>query len=151
MRERLCRTSSYQSRYPQPGPAFRTAQASTKADSNQHVPPMTGSIKVFVSTLALLVTLVANITFADDAAGTEKKGEPIAEKTIETTLHQHTDRLMSLPGVVGTAIGECEGKPCIQVLVVRKTPDLSRSIPHTLEGFPVVVVETGEIRALDPD
>jgi len=112
---------------------------------------MTGPIKVFVITMAFLVTLVAGITFANDAAGTGKKGESIAKKTIETALDQHTDRLMSLPGVVGTAIGECEGKPCIQVLVLKNTPDLSRSIPPSLEGFPVVIVETGEIRALDPD
>jgi len=112
---------------------------------------MTSTTKVFVSTMALLVTLVAGITFANDAAGSEKKGEPITKMTIETALDQHTDRLMSLPGVVGTAIGECRGKPCIQVLVLKKTPDLSRSIPPTLEGFPVVIIETGEIRALDPD
>ncbi len=112
---------------------------------------MTGSIRVFVSALAFLITLVASIAFANDAAEIEKKGEPITKKTIETTLDQYTDRLMALPGVVGTAIGECKGKPCIQVLVLKKTPDLSRSIPPTLEGFPVVVVETGEIRALDPD
>lgn len=100
--------------------------------------------------MAFFVTLVAGITFANDAASTEK-GESIAKKTIETVLDQHTDRLMSLPGVVGTAIGECEGKPCIQVLVLEKTPHLSRSIPPSLEGFAVVIVETGEIRALDPD
>ena len=112
---------------------------------------MTGSIKVFLSTMAFLVTLVASVTFANDAADTEKKGEPITKKTIETTLDQHTERLMSLPDVVGTAIGECGGKPCIQVLVLKKTLDLSRSIPPTLEGFPVVIIETGEIRALDPE
>jgi hypothetical protein len=112
---------------------------------------MTATIKVFVITMAFLVTLVTGITLANDAVGTGKKGEPITEKTIETVLNQHTDRLMSLPGVVGTAIGECEGKPCVQVLVLKNTPDLSRSIPPSLEGFPVVIVETGEIRALDPD
>jgi hypothetical protein len=112
---------------------------------------MTGPIKNIVITMAFLVTLAAGITLANGAADTGKKGEPIAKKTIETVLDQHTNRLMLLPGVVGTAIGECEGKPCIQVLVLENTPDLSRSIPPSLEGFPVVIVETGEIRALDPD
>lgn len=112
---------------------------------------MTSTMKISVGTMALLVALVAGITSANDAAQSEKKGEPISKKSIETALDQHTDRLMSLPGVVGTAIGECNGKPCIQVLVLKKTPALSRRIPRTLEGFPVVVVETGEIRALDPD
>src|ERR1700675_1615765 len=135
-----------------PDPAFPTTQCPTKGDSNQHAPTpnRTATIKVFVSTLAFLVTLAAGNTLANDAAGTEKKGESIAKKTIEAVLDQHADLLMSLPGVVGTAIGEYEGKPCIQVLVLRNTPDLSKSIPPSLEGFPVVIVETGEIKALDP-
>ncbi len=74
----------------------------------------------------------------------------MAGKTIEAVLKQHTDRLMSLPGVVGTAIGVCEGTPCIKVLVVKKTPELVNEIPQTLEGYPVVIEETGEIRALHP-
>ncbi len=71
-------------------------------------------------------------------------------KTIDEVLGEHTDEWMSIPGVVGTAIGECEGKPCIRVLVVNKTPELRKKIPSKLEGFVVYVQETGEIRALDP-
>ena len=74
----------------------------------------------------------------------------MAGKTIKAVLREHTDRLMSLPGVVGTAIGECEGKPCIKVLVVKETPELVNEIPRTLEGYPVIIEETGEIRALQP-
>ena len=68
---------------------------------------------------------------------------------IEEVLKQHTDQLMSFPGVVGIAIGESESKPCIKVLVVKKTAELSNKIPSNLEGFPVVVEETGTIRAID--
>ncbi len=71
------------------------------------------------------------------------------DQTIEEVLSQYTDSLMSIPGVVGTAIGECEGQPCIKVLVVEKTPELLGKIPSTLEGFVVDVQETGEIRARD--
>ncbi len=70
-------------------------------------------------------------------------------QTIEQVLSQHTDSLMSIPGVVGTAIGECAGKPCIRILVVKKTPELSAKLPTTLDGFVVDVQETGEIKALD--
>jgi hypothetical protein len=73
----------------------------------------------------------------------------VTEATIEQVLKQHTDRLMSIPGVVGTAIGECGGKPCIMVLVAKKTPDLMKKLPSTLQGFPVVVEETGAIRPLE--
>jgi len=79
----------------------------------------------------------------------EGEGEsPMGESAIEQVLEDHTDHLMSLPGVVGTAIGECDGKACVKVYVVEKNPELLNKIPPTLEGFPVVVEETGEIRAL---
>lgn len=70
-------------------------------------------------------------------------------KTIDAVLKQHTDSLMALTGVVGTAIGECGGEPCIRVFVVEKTPELLEKIPSKLDGFPVDVQETGEVRALD--
>ena len=33
-------------------------------------------------------------------------------------------------------------------MVVEKAPELEREIPHVLGGYPVVIVETGEIRPL---
>jgi hypothetical protein len=57
---------------------------------------------------------------------------------------------MAVPGVVGTAQGLCEGKPCIKVFVARTTPDLLKAIPASLEGYPVVVEETGELRPFEP-
>jgi len=78
---------------------------------------------------------------------TQKK--PMPEKTIVAVLEEHTNGLMSLPGVVGTAQGLCAGKPCIKVYVVKKTPDLMKQIPAILEGYTVEIQATGEIRALD--
>jgi hypothetical protein len=54
---------------------------------------------------------------------------------------------MSVAGVVGTAEGECAGKPCILVLVERLTPALRQAIPSELEGIPVEIRETGPIEA----
>lgn len=73
----------------------------------------------------------------------------MAADSIQAVLQRHTDSLMSVPGVVGTAIGQCQGRPCIKVYVARKTPQLLERIPSSLEGFPLAVEETGEIRALD--
>ena len=70
-------------------------------------------------------------------------------KTIEKVLKERTDEWMSIPGVVGTAIGEVEGKPCIKVLAVKKTEELADRIPPQVEGFRVVIQETGEIKALE--
>ncbi len=73
----------------------------------------------------------------------------MSQPTIAAVLHQYTDSLMSIPGVVGTGIGQCAGQPCIKVFVAKKTPELGRQLPATLQGFPVAIAETGEIRALD--
>jgi hypothetical protein len=54
---------------------------------------------------------------------------------------------MSLPGVVGTAEGQCAGKPCILVLVEQLTLGLRQAIPSELEGIPVEIRETGRIEA----
>ena len=69
-------------------------------------------------------------------------------RSIDDVLSTHTDSLMALPGVIGTAQGEQAGKPCVMVLVVELTDVLKRQIPDNLGGYPVVVTETGEVRAL---
>lgn len=73
----------------------------------------------------------------------------MAAATIDEVLKQNADRLMSIPGVVGAAVGECGGKPCIRILVDRKTAELMQKIPSVLEGYPVVVEETGPIGPMD--
>jgi len=70
-------------------------------------------------------------------------GRPIKE-----VLREHTARWMVIPGVVGTAVGALDGRPCIRVLVARKTDELAAKFPTDVEGHPVVVEETGEFRAL---
>lgn len=73
---------------------------------------------------------------------------------IEEVQQKHTDEWMSIPEVVGTAIGGCEGKPCIRVFVVEKTQEVMEKIPPEVAGFRVIIDETGEIlalgRAIDP-
>ncbi len=78
----------------------------------------------------------------------QEKDNTMKVKTIEEALKEHTRGLMSVPGVAGTALGLCDGKPCIKVFAVKKTPELQRKIPRILEGYPVIVEETGEIRTL---
>lgn len=69
-------------------------------------------------------------------------------RTIQEVLQEHTERWMGTAGVVGTAIGESEGRPCIKVFVAEKTEELAEKIPGSLEGHRVIVEETGEFRAL---
>ena len=80
-------------------------------------------------------------------AGPEER--PLVEKSIEQVLQQHTDSLMALPGVVGTAQGLCADEPCIQVFVVEATEELLKQIPEEIEGYTVDVQQTEEFKALD--
>ena len=90
----------------------------------------------------LLVSLLA---FALSAGS---KGNSMAARPIKEVLRDHARALLSIPGVVGSGEGLCEGEPCIKVFVIRKTPELEQEIPAILGGYRVVVEETGEIKAL---
>lgn len=66
---------------------------------------------------------------------------------IEEVLKKYTVNLMTISGVVGTGQGLFDGKSCIKVFVVKKTPELKDKIPEKLEGYSVKIKETGVIRA----
>lgn len=66
---------------------------------------------------------------------------------VETAQQMLTDRVMSIPGVVGTAIGTAGGAPCIKVLVVVRTDAVEAAVPATFHGYPVVVEESGRVDA----
>lgn len=70
-------------------------------------------------------------------------------RNIKMVLERHTAELMELPGVVGVAQGESQGKPCVKVFVAVGNSDLLSQIPSTIEGYPVQVEEGGSFRALD--
>jgi hypothetical protein len=72
------------------------------------------------------------------------------QKTIEQVQQEHTEAWMAIPGVIGTALGQSEGKPCILVFTAANTEQVRRKIPSTVEGYPVVVQYTGEIHAPPP-
>jgi hypothetical protein len=89
--------------------------------------------------LALLLPLLTRCT--------HRKDTDLPPPTVTQVLERYSGRLMSLRGVVGTAEGSCEGRPCIVVLVNRITPALERRLPSSLEGIPVQVRETGRVQA----
>jgi hypothetical protein len=66
-------------------------------------------------------------------------------------LARHTSELMALAGVEGTAESRLDdGTPCILIIVRELTPELRAALPKRIEGHPVRVEVTGEIRAM-PD
>ena len=78
-----------------------------------------------------------------------EKGQCMPERTIEQVLKDKTDDWMAIPGVEGTAIGLSEGKPCIRIFTSSKPQEVRDKLPSTVEGYPVIIEETGEFRALD--
>lgn len=57
---------------------------------------------------------------------------------------------MSLPGVSGIGEGIFKDSPCIKVFVEAQTEELKEKIPAKLDGFPVLIVETGTFNAYSP-
>lgn len=65
---------------------------------------------------------------------------------IDEVLAAHRDSLLALPGVVGTAIGLCDGVRCIKVMLADSSAVTKARIPAELEGYRVVTEVTGMIR-----
>lgn len=82
---------------------------------------------------------------------THEEEARVPSRSIEEVLATHTDSLMSLPGVVGTAIGVCEGVACIRVFLSDSSVRSRRKIPNRLDGYPVRVDVTGPLRPLDDE
>jgi len=71
----------------------------------------------------------------------------VSERSISDVLQRHTAELMALPNVVGTAQGELNGEPSVMVMVVARTEELDSMIPKEIDGFQIVISETGELNA----
>jgi len=68
-------------------------------------------------------------------------------KAVMVVQERYTAQLMQDAEVVGTAVGlGDDGQPLIQVFT--KTQSLVKSVPSTLEGVPLLVQVTGEIRPM---
>ncbi len=69
----------------------------------------------------------------------------MSTSVIADVLARHTPDLMKIPGVVGTAQGEQDGRPAIIVYVREETDSLVMAVPSSLEGFPVKLQASGAI------
>ncbi len=95
----------------------------------------------------LALALVLGACHGGGAARAPKGGAatvPIAE-----VIARHAPELMRIPGVVGVYEGETAAHArCIRIMVAKRTPELERRLPRTLEGHPVEIEETGVIRPM---
>ena len=96
--------------------------------------------------VGLTLTSIGCERQAQDATQTQK-AQPV--KSIDDVIKVYADSMLAIPGVVGLYHGLDEsGKSCLKVMVVKKTPELEKKIPKQIEGFPVEIDETGEIKPM---
>ena len=70
-------------------------------------------------------------------------------RPLSAVLADHAPGLMATSGVVAVAEGEnASGKPCIKIWATHADAVRAR-LPKSLEGYDVVVEESGPIQAMD--
>jgi hypothetical protein len=94
--------------------------------------------------LAIAVSLPAYAQVEASRRG----GNPVPQKSVQMVLEENNHALLSLPGVVGTAEGLTDNKPCVVVYVTAESQELIRQIPKEIDGYPVIIEETGQIHTL---
>ena len=104
-------------------------------------------IKISFLSIGLFILFIFSIYHTDEKSDILAQGNQMGSRAIAEVLKDHARELMAIPGVVGAGQGLCEGKPCIKVFVIKKTPELEQKLPKTLESYPVVIEETGEVKA----
>jgi hypothetical protein len=78
------------------------------------------------------------------------QGASMPTRPLAAVLAEHSTELMALPGVVGVFEGQLDdGTPCIGVLVTEAKPEITAKIPARLEGYPVKIEASGEIRPMN--
>lgn len=77
-----------------------------------------------------------------------RQPESMTRKDINTVLKDHDKELLAIPGVVGVYIGLLPDDTtlCLKVMVIKETKDLKGMIPQSIEGYPVLIEESGVIR-----
>lgn len=101
----------------------------------------------FIKT-ALYIFIFTSITACVNTVNDVRREDRMPEDKIADVINRHSREMISIKGVEGIAEGRCNGTPCIKVYVNEKSPELNLKIPNSLEGYPVMIEETGEIKAL---
>jgi hypothetical protein len=79
-----------------------------------------------------------------------ENNSPTPRRDINDVLRAHDKELLAITGVVGVYVAVLDdGKtPCLKVMLAQKSAETERKIPKMLEGYPVLLEVTGEIRPL---
>lgn len=105
-------------------------------------------MKQLVLSLFVFCLLIGCKSAVEDNQQNKKKNMQ-QNRPIEQVMKDHSDEIMAVPGVQGFYMGELDStKLCITVMVDKKTEENQKKIPKEIEGYPVVIEETGKIRPL---
>ncbi len=97
----------------------------------------------------ILLFFTAGVIFCS-GEGTKRGVGSMPGGDINEVFKRHVDEIMSIEGVVGVAVSALEdGTPCIKVLIKEDSSLLREKIPEMIEGYPVIIEVSGEIRAMD--
>jgi len=98
----------------------------------------------------LIILLLSAACHAPKQSLVDQTGQQtyMMRKDINDVLRDHDEELMAIPGIVGVFIGLLPDDTtlCLKVMVIEETEDLKKAIPKTLEGYPVLIEESGVIR-----
>ena len=75
-------------------------------------------------------------------------GAPTPKRDINAVLADVDDRLLAIPGVVGVYVGLLDDGETVCLKVMVSDRKAEASIPKSVEGYPVIVEITGELRPL---
>jgi hypothetical protein len=97
---------------------------------------------------ALAVTFDATAPTSAELAAAADVSEPDIEAA-SSVKDKYDDFLFTLPEVVGDGVGRNASGQAVIQLFLRQATDIARqAAPPALDGIPVVIQETGEIRAI---
>ena len=104
--------------------------------------------KLYRTAIILFIAIIA-LTLISCSDEIQKEKNSMNKKSIEEVMNSHSDEIMALIGVTGIYIGQLEnGKPCIVVLILKESEEPNKKIPKTLEGYPVKIEVSGEIKPM---
>jgi len=72
----------------------------------------------------------------------------MSRNRIEDIIQEHASKLMAISGVIGVGQGMSRGEQCIIVFVQDRLADSLSALPNDIEGYSLVVQESGKFQAL---
>jgi len=107
------------------------------------------SCRIFWRRFGACVVFVSLTLFFACRQNMAQSSSSSSKRDINAVLAAHDKELLAIPGVVGVYVGTLEDRrtPCLRVMLARKTAE-SRKVPQSIEGYPIIMEVTGEIRPL---